>query len=220
MAAALASGTVGKRRRRPAASRSARTRLLRRQEIATQATWKGSRMAEVEFVRRLGELGYGRDDGRVGVLDLLARAGLPLPEGVVLTRRAHEEFLRTSGASRDIQIAARRGEDARRQAARIHSGRASYPIEGGLNRAICEALTGLHARAVVVLSEGLERGGLRSIPEVKDAVRDAWLSRRGLERQVEAAARGEDLPTWPVLVQREPRTRYLVGSPPATMPGW
>jgi hypothetical protein len=58
----------------------------------------------------------------------------------------------------------------------------------------------LNARVVVVLSEDLEKGSLRSIPEVKDAVRDAWLSLRGLERQVEAAARGEDLPTWPLLV--------------------
>jgi len=57
-------------------------------------------MAEGEFVRRLGEAGHGRDNGRVGVLGLLACAGLPLPEGVVLTRRAHVEFLRTSGALR------------------------------------------------------------------------------------------------------------------------
>jgi hypothetical protein len=44
------------------------------------------------------------------------------------------------------------------------------------------------------------KGGLRSIPEVKDAVRAAWLSLRCLERHIEAAARGDDLPTWPVLV--------------------
>jgi hypothetical protein len=144
-------------------------------------------MAEGGFVRRLGEEEYWQDNGRVGVLDLL-------------TRRAHEEFLRTSGALRDIRAAAWRGEDARRLAAEIRSRHASYPIEGGLNRAICEALIRLNARVVVVLSEHLKKGSLRSIPEVKDAVRDAWLSLRGLERQVEATARGEDLPTWLLLV--------------------
>jgi hypothetical protein len=160
-------------------------------------------MAEDEFVRRLGEAGHWQDNGHVGILDLLACAGLLVHEGLVLTRRAHEEFLRTSGALLDIEAAARREEDARQQAEGIQSRHASYPVEGGLNRALCEALIGMNARAVVVLSEDLEKGGLRSIPEVKDAVRDAWLSLRGLERQVEAAARGDDLPTWPVLIQRE-----------------
>jgi hypothetical protein len=73
-------------------------------------------------------------------------------------------------------------------------------VEGGLNQAICEALIGLNARSVRVLSTDFSKGGLRSIPEVKDGVRDAWLSLRGLERQVDAAARGEDVPTWPLLV--------------------
>jgi hypothetical protein len=157
-------------------------------------------MAEDEFVRRLGEVGHWQDNGRVGPLDVLADTGLLVHEGLVLTRRAHEEFLRTSGVLRDVRTAARRGEDARRQAAEIRSRHATYPVKGGLNQAICEALIGLNARVVVVLSEDLEKGSLRSIPEVKDAVRDAWLSLRGLERQVEAAARGEDLPTWPLLV--------------------
>jgi phosphoenolpyruvate synthase/pyruvate phosphate dikinase len=157
-------------------------------------------MAEGGFVRRLGEEEYWQDNGRVGVLDLLADAGLLAHDGLVLTRRAHEEFLRTSGALRDIRAAAWRGEDARRLAAEIRSRHASYPIEEGLNRAICEALIRLNAKVVVVLSEDLKKGSLRSIPEVKDAVRDAWLSLRGLERQVEATARGEDLPTWLLLV--------------------
>ena len=156
-------------------------------------------MAEGEFVRRLGEEEYWPDNGRVRVLDLLADAGLLVHEGLVLTRRAHEEFLRTSGVLRDIETAAWR-EDARRQAAEIRSRHASYPIEGGLNQVICEVLIGLNARTVIVFYADFVKGGLRSIPEVKDAVRDAWLSLRGLERQVEAAARGEDLPTWPLLV--------------------
>ena len=157
-------------------------------------------MAEGEFVRRLGEVGHWQDNGRVGILDLLADADLLVHEGLVLTRRAHEEFLRTSGVLLDIRAATQRGVDARRQAEEIQSRHTSYPVEGGLNRAICEALIGLNARAVIVLSADFAKGGLRCIPEVKDAVRDAWLSLRGLERQVEAAARGEDLPTWPLLV--------------------
>src|SRR5215208_2850347 len=157
-------------------------------------------MREGEFVRRLGDAGYGRINGRAGIWDLLACAGLLVHEGLVLTRRAHEEFLRTSGVLLDIEAAARRGEDSRRQAAEIRSRHTLYPVEGVLNRAICEALIGLNARAVVVLSEDLEKGGLRRIPEVKDAIRDAWLTLRGLKRQVDAAAQGENPPTWPLLV--------------------
>jgi hypothetical protein len=172
-----------------------------------QTTLKGISVAEGGFVRRLGEAGYGRDDARVRALDVLARAGLPVPDGVVLTRRAHEEFLLTNGIVQDIR-AARGGEDARGRAAGIRHEHASKPVEGELNWAICEALIGLHAEAVVTMSEDLEKGSLRTIPEVRDAVRDAWLSLRGLERQVEAVGRGEPLPTWPVLIQRELRPLY------------
>lgn len=157
-------------------------------------------MAEDEFVRHLGVAGYGRNNGRVGIWDLLAYADLLGYDGLVLTRRAHEEFLRTSGVLLDIEAAARRGEDARRQAEEIRSRSASYAVEGALNQAICEALIGLNARAVVVLSADFVKGGLSSIPEVKIAVREAWLSLRGLESQVDAAVQGEDLPTWPLLI--------------------
>ena len=157
-------------------------------------------MAEGGFVRRLGVEEYWQHNWRVGVLDLLADAGLLVHEGLVLTRRAHEEFLRTSGVLRDVRTAARRGEDTRRQAEEIRLRHACYPVEGGLNQAICEALIGLNARSVTVLSTDFSKSSLKSIPEVKDAVRDAWLSLRGLERQVDAAAQGEDVPTWPLLV--------------------
>ena len=157
-------------------------------------------MAEGEFVRRLGEAGYGPNNGRAGILGLLACADLLVHEGLVLTQRAHEEFLRTSGALRDIRAVTKRGEDGRQRAEVIRSRRVSYPVEGRLNRAICKALVELNARAVIVLSADFARGGLRSIPEVKDAVRDAWLTQRGLERQVDAAAQGEVPPTWPLLV--------------------
>ena len=159
--------------------------------------WKGG------LIRRLGEAGCGRDDGRVGTLDLLARAGLPLSAGVVLTRRAHQMFLWTSGALWEIQTAASRAENPGGTKIEARFRDASIFPEGQLNRAICEALIGLNAESVVVLSEDFERHALRSIPEVRDAVQEAWLSSGGLESQLVAAARHEDLPTWPLLVQRE-----------------
>jgi hypothetical protein len=162
-------------------------------------------VSKSEFTRRLEEAGYGRESGRVGVLNLLARAGLPVPEGIVLTHRAHEEFLRTSGILGDIQAAA---WGAGRPVAEIRRKNASCLVEGELNQAICEALIELNAKTAVVLSGDLEKGGLSNIPEVRDAVREAWLSPPGLERQIAAVARGGDLPTWPVLVQREPHPQY------------
>jgi hypothetical protein len=162
-------------------------------------------VSKSEFTRCLGEAGCGWESGRVGLLNLLARAGLPVPEGVVLTRWAHEEFLRTSGILRDISAA---GRGAAWRVAEIRSKHASCPVEGELNQAICEVLIGLSAKTAVVLSGDLEEGGLSSIPEVRDAIRDAWLSPRGLKRQIAAVVRGEDLPTWPVLIQRELHPQY------------
>jgi hypothetical protein len=162
-------------------------------------------MSESEFTRRLGETKYGRESGRVGVLNLLAHAGLPLPEGTVLTHRAHEEFLRVTGCLRDIQAAA---WEAGSSAAEICRKHASSSVKGELNRAICEVLIELNAKTAVVLSSDLEKVGLSSIPEVMDAVREAWLSPPGLERQIAAITRGGDLPTWPVLIQREPHPQY------------
>jgi hypothetical protein len=43
----------------------------------------------------LGEPLYGRRCGRVMTLNDLARAGLPVPDGVVLTQEAHEVVLET-----------------------------------------------------------------------------------------------------------------------------
>src|SRR5215217_2624703 len=158
-----------------------------------------------EFTQRLGKAGYGQESGRVGVLNLLARAGLPVPQGTVLTHQAHEEFLRTSGILRDIRAAA---WGAGGPVAEMRRKYASCPVEGELNQAICEVLIELNAKTALVLSGDLEKGSLSSIPEVRDAVREAWLSPPGLERQIAAVARGGDLPTWPVLVQREPHPQY------------
>ena len=164
---------------------------------------KDPRASKSRLVRRLGEAGYGLESGLLGELDLLARTGLPVPEGIVLTREFHIRFMEESGLLRFIQASARSIEDARRYALEARSRYCSVSIEGELNRLICEALIELGAPVVVVLSEDTTESGLKSIPEVRAAIRDAWLPLESLERQIKAAARGEDLPTWPVLVQRE-----------------
>jgi len=84
----------------------------------------------------------------------------------------------------------------------------STPIEGELNRLLCEALIELGAAAVAVVSNNLTKSDLESIPEVWAAIRDAWLYSEGLERQIKAVARSENLPGWPVLVQRELYPEY------------
>jgi hypothetical protein len=160
------------------------------------------------FVRRLGEAGYGPESGIVGELDLLARTGLPVPEGVVLTQESHREFVETSGLLRDIRGSAGRLEDTYSRALEAQLKYGSKSIEGELNRALCKALIELGASEVVVLSEALTKSGLKSIPEVQVAVRDAWLSLEGLARQIEAVTRGENLPTWPILSQWELYPEY------------
>jgi hypothetical protein len=171
------------------------------------------------YVRRLGVSGYGRESGRVGELDILARAGLPIPEGVLLTRQAHHEFLVAGGLLQAIRGLARGGQvDHYQRALRMQFGYRSSPIEGKLNRAICNALIELGAPVVVVLSEDLAKSSLKSIPEVQDAIREAWLSLEGLKRQIEAAAHGEEPPRWPVLIQREIRPEYTGWSMTAEVP--
>ena len=160
------------------------------------------------FIQRLGEAKYGRESGLVGELNLLACTGLPVLEGVVLSKESHREFMETSGLLQGIWALATRPEAIRRRMLETQLRYGSTPIEGELNRAICEALIELGASAVVVLSETLVRNGLTSIPEARNAVREAWLSLEGLKRQVHAAVRGEDLPTWPVLIQRELNPEY------------
>lgn len=162
-----------------------------------------SRIAGSRLVRRLGEAGHDRDDDLVGELDLLAHVRLPIPEGIVLTREFHRQFMEESSLLQFIQASTSSFADARRRAVEARSRYRSVSIGGELNRLICEALIELGAPVVVVLSGDTRESGLKSIPEVRAAIRDAWLSLEGLERQIEAVAPGEDLPTWPVLVQRE-----------------
>lgn len=84
----------------------------------------------------------------------------------------------------------------------------SVPMEEELNRQICRVLIGLGAPVVTVLSEDYEKQDLKTIPDMVDAVREAWLCAEGLKWQIEKVAAGEEIPTWPVLVQREVSPLY------------
>ena len=163
----------------------------------------GSLVPRAKFVRPLGKAGYGLESGLVGELNLLARMGLPIAEGILLTHEFHREFMEMSGLLQALQASKKWFEDARQYALEASSRYRSVSIEGELNRLICDSLIELGASVVVVLSEDTMKSGLKSIPKVRTAVRDAWLSLEGLEQQIEVLARGGDLPTWPVLVQRE-----------------
>jgi hypothetical protein len=116
-----------------------------------------------------------------------------------LGREAHCEFMEQSGLVEDL-LARARGEEL---ALRMRIAHHSNPVKGELNREFCDALTELGVPSVTGASEGFSRRGLESIPEVKVAVRDAWLSLEGLRRQIEAAAQGEQIPTWPVSIFAE-----------------
>ncbi|BBL79817.1 hypothetical protein RxyAA322_16710 [Rubrobacter xylanophilus] len=151
----------------------------------------------------LGELACHRGHGALGALNLLARAGLPVLGGTVVTCRAHREFLAGSGLGRYLSLKASSGEAPGGGAAR---GFASAPLGDALQAAVCDALASLGARSVAVLSEYGGRANLRTIPAVLDALRRIWLSPEGLKLQLEALSAGAKPPTWPVLLQRELRT--------------
>jgi hypothetical protein len=137
------------------------------------------------------------------MLDLLAHAGLLEPKGIVLSKEAHREFLDQSGVLEDLRAHPEGGEYPALIALRICLSHRSSMIKGELNRAICDALIGLGSPSVTVVSERLITRHLKSIPEAKDAIKKAWLSLEGLKRQLEAASRGLQIPTWPVLILAE-----------------
>src|ERR671910_453408 len=56
------------------------------------------------LIRRLGEAFCGWKRGRVRTLNDLARADLPVPDGVVLTDEAHEAFLEASGLLEGLRV--------------------------------------------------------------------------------------------------------------------
>lgn len=160
------------------------------------------------YVDRLGpaEVGCGREEGGYPPcpFEMFVRAGLPLAECIVVVQRAHREFMYQCGLGDDLRSSALSNADERGAGPAALSGvrlrHLSRPIEGELNRQICETLIALGAPSVAVVSEGLIQRRLESIPEVKDAIREAWLSVEGLRRQMEAASRGEAMPTWPVFI--------------------
>ena len=73
------------------------------------------------LLRRLGEPLYGRRYGRVTALNDLARTGLPVPDGVVITEEAHEVFLEASGVVEGVKAAAWREENPKQKASEIRS---------------------------------------------------------------------------------------------------
>lgn len=155
------------------------------------------------YVHRLGEVQCTREDGLVGALDLLVQAGLSVPEGVVLKREAHRCFLESSGLAEQIRSAACSTETVRQQALHLRRSYQENPLEESLSRSIRGALLDLGARTVTVCTHERTERGLGTIPAVFGAIRRAWLSTNGLKRQIEAASRNEELPTWPILIQRE-----------------
>jgi hypothetical protein len=137
------------------------------------------------------------------MLYLLAHAGLLVPKGLVLSKEAHREFLDQSGVLEDLRALPESGEDSALRALRICLSHRSSMIKGELNRAICDTLIGLGSPSVAVVSEGLTTRHLKSIPEVKDAVKKSWLSLEGVKRQLEVASREQEISTWPVLILAE-----------------
>jgi phosphoenolpyruvate synthase/pyruvate phosphate dikinase len=107
-------------------------------------------MSGGRLLRRLGEPLCGRRYGRVRTLNDLARAGLPVPDGVVLTEEAHEVFLEASGVVEGVKAAAWREENPKQKASEIRSRYGSVSMEAELKREICQALIGLGAPVVTV----------------------------------------------------------------------
>lgn len=158
--------------------------------------------AEAPLALKLGDAPHGPEAGHVGVLNSLARSGLPMPEGVVLMEEAHRRFLESSGLVWDILASGDETEVHGRVLALRRRYRRST-VEEVLKGVIRTALAALGGRTVAVISRDVTCTGLHSIPRVEEAVLRAWLSIDGLKRQVEAAIRGGEIPLWPVLIQRE-----------------
>lgn len=157
------------------------------------------------LVRHLGEAGCGEETGRIGFLDRMAGFDDSVPAGVVLTREFHRRFLDTLGFTAAIRASAGGRGGAWRRVRALRREYGQVPLNDELNRMICDVTIGLAARTVAVISEDVTLAGLRTIPEVRGAVRKAWLSRDGLKRQIEAVSLGERIPTWPVVILRESR---------------
>ena len=157
------------------------------------------------YVRRLWQTESGPQEGVGGgqMLEVLVHAHLLVPKGIVLNKEAHREFLEQSDLLEDLRAQPESQEDPALRAPRICLSHRASTIKGELNRAICDALIGLGSPSVAVVSESLIARHLRSIPEVKNAVKKAWLTLEGLKDQLEAVSHGGEIPTWPVLILAE-----------------
>jgi hypothetical protein len=90
----------------------------------------------------------------VTTLNDLARAGLPLPDGVVLTEEADEALLEASGVLEGLRVVAWREEDPRQRASELRLRYGSTLVVAELNQEICQMLIGLGAPVMVLLSDG------------------------------------------------------------------
>jgi hypothetical protein len=71
----------------------------------------------------------------VTTLNDLARAGLPLPDGVVLTEEADEALLEASGVLEGLRVVAWREEDPRQRASELRLRYGSTLVVAELNQA-------------------------------------------------------------------------------------
>ena len=123
------------------------------------------RILNTALVQRLGEAEYGEATGRVGFLNLLAGSGALVPEGVMLTHEFHRRFLDAGGIAEAVRDSVDVRGDTRCRARALRRKYGKAPIDGELNRMVCDAIIGLGARTVVVISEDVTRSRLRSIPK-------------------------------------------------------
>ncbi|WP_053057549.1 hypothetical protein [Rubrobacter aplysinae] len=166
------------------------------------------------LLRWLGEAGFTIEDGRVGLMDLLTRAGLPVPEGFILTREGHRAFLGACGPAHTLHGptppgglgVADRHDGARTRTAHPTAGEPGPTVET-LTRLIREAVLDMEAVTVSVCTEDFRRRGLGSLSEVLREIRRAWALEEPCPRGASDRPDRERI-TWPVLVQREIPTEY------------
>ena len=158
----------------------------------------GSRMPIVRFIRRLDELGRGdaaEAGGKGANLGELARAGLPVPPGFVLTTAAYRDFVASSGIQEAVLGLAALPPDAEPGAyeepsARIRALFGEEPVPGDVADEVLAARARLGEGAVAVRSSataedlaGASFAGqqdtflnVRGDDALLAAVRDCWAS--------------------------------------------
>jgi hypothetical protein len=163
-------------------------------------------MLNSRLLKRLGEAECTPEDGQVGLMDLLSRDGLPIPEGFVLTREAHRTFLGLGGSLHRLQGSAGGNDGAHGQEPALPDDEQSL-TENALVGLIREAVLDLGARTVSIRADGVHRRGLGSLSEVLMAIRRAWSLEGPRARGEPDLARYEQTAR-PILVQRELTPEY------------